>query len=185
MRGRRAVRGPAYDGLFALPAAAVTFQASANFVMTGRGGICFRGAQGAAFADTMAQVRELLDADEGPPVELAKDEFGFTWLLTRQDDMSAMATDLHAVATSLEAQGFGGSILCSVVPFRDPSGREVALVYLQKSGAFYPFAPTGAQTRDNVLELQVKELLKEDMPIEPDLSRWMALWGAPVLSADR
>ena len=35
--------------------------------------------------------------------------------------------------------------------------------------------------RDNVLEIQMRELLKTDLAIEPDVSRWMALWGAPGL----
>ena len=59
----------------------------------------------------------------------------------------------------------------------------MALVYLYKRGTFYPFAPLdgGRQQRDNALELQVKGVLSEDLKIEPDLTRWMALWGAPGL----
>ena len=109
------------------------------------------------------------------------DEYGFTWLVARQDDMSALVTDLHAINTALEAQGFGPSLLCSLVGFRDSAGRPLALVYLYKQGTFYPFAPTGPRQRDNLVEIQVRDLLAGELPMERDLSRWMALWDAPAL----
>ena len=171
------------DALFALPAAAVTLQTAADFTPTGLGSVCYRAAEGAAFAQTQADVVELLDNDDDPDVEQSTDSFGFTWLLARQspDDLSALVTDLHTVNTSLEAQGFGPSLLCSLVGFTDPSGRRLGLVYLYKRGTFYPFAPQGPQQRNNVLEIQVRDLLKNDLPIEPDLTRWMPVWGAPGL----
>jgi hypothetical protein len=171
------------DALFALPAAAVTLQTAADFTPTGLGSVCYRAAEGAAFAQTQADVVELLDNDDDPDVEQSTDSFGFTWLLARQspDDLSALVTDLHTVNTSLEAQGFGPSLLCSLVGFTDPSGRRLSLVYLYKRGTFYPFAPQGPQQRNNVLEIQVRDLLKNDLPVEPDLTRWMPVWGAPGL----
>ena len=181
LTGRTKPKAPQLDALFALPAAAVTLQTSADFTMTGRGAVCFRPAEGPAFAQTLSDVVALLDNDDDPDVEQITDEFGFTWLLARQDDVGALVTDLHAVTTSLEAQGFGHAMLCALVSFTDPSGRRLAVVYLYKQGTFYPFAPTGPQQRDNVLELQMRDLLRTDLAIEPDLSRWMALWGAPGL----
>ena len=171
------------DALFALPAAAVTLQTAAGFTSTGVGSVCYRAAEGAAFAQAQADVVELLDNDDDPDVERSTDSFGFTWLLARQspDDLSALVTDLHTVNTSLEAQGFGPSLLCSLVGFTDVAGRRLGLVYLYKQGTFYPFAPKGPQQRDNLLEIQIRDLVKGDLPIETDLSRWMPVWGAPGL----
>jgi hypothetical protein len=171
------------DALFSLPAAAVTLQTAADFRPTGSGSVCFRAAEGVAFAQTQRDVVTLLDNDDDPDVELSTDSFGFTWLLARQDpdDLPALVTDLHTVNTSLEAQGFGSSLLCSMVGFTDAGGRRLGLVYLYKQGTFYPFAPQGPQQRDNLLEIQVRDLLKDDLPVEPQLSRWMPLWGAPGL----
>ncbi len=169
------------DALFALPNAALTLQVSLGFQQTGKGSVCFRAAEGPAFAQTMTDVVTLLDNDDDPDVEQSADQYGFTWLMAQQDDMSALVTDLHAVNTSLEAQGFADGLLCSLVGFRDAQGRSLGLVYLYKKGTFYPFAPTGPQQRDNLLELQVKELLKHELPVEPELSSWMAVWGAPGL----
>ena len=171
------------DALFSLPAAAITLQTAAGFNPTGVGSVCYRAAEGAAFAQTQRDVVELLDNDDDPDVEQSTDSFGFTWLVARQsaDDLSALVTDLHTVNTSLEAQGFGPSLLCSLVGFQDLSGRTLGLVYLYKQGTFYPFAPQGPQQRDNLLEIQVRDLLANDLPIEPQLNRWMPLWGAPGL----
>ncbi len=172
------------DALFGLPGAAITLQTAAGFRPTGVGSVCYRAAEGGAFAQVESDVRALLDSDDsGPDVETRTDDYGFTWLVSRQepDDLTTLVTDLHAVNTSLEAQGFGAGLLCSLVVFADPSGRKLALVYLYKQGTFYPFAPQGAQTRDNVLEIQVRDLLKTELPVEPQLNRWMPVWGAPGL----
>jgi hypothetical protein len=172
---------PNLDALFALADAAITLQTAMDLTPTGQGAVCFRGAEGPAFREALADLVELLDNDDDPDLEQSSDDFGFTWLLARQPDMSSLVTDLHAINTSLEAQGFGEGLLCSLVSFRDPGGRTLGLVYLYKQGTFYPFAPRGPRERDNLLEIQVRDLLAGDLPVERDLSRWMALWGAPGL----
>ncbi len=183
LSGRTKPKQANLDALFALPAAAVTLQTAAGFNPTGVGSVCYRAAEGAAFAQAQNDVIELLDNDDDPDVERSTDSFGFTWLVARQspDDLSALVTDLHTVNTSLEAQGFGPSLLCSLVGFEDTAGRRLGLVYLYKQGTFYPFAPTGPQQRDSLLEIQIRDLVKLDLPVEPDVSRWMPLWGAPGL----
>ncbi|QNN53198.1 PspA-associated protein PspAB [Nocardioides mesophilus] len=182
LMGRRKPTRNNLDDLFALPTAAITLQTAANFVPTGSGAVCFRQAEGPAFAAAESEIVAVLDNDEDPDLERHVDDYGFTWLVSRQEDPSALVTDLHAVNTALEAQGFGPSLLCSLISFRDPSGRSLALVYLYKQGTFYPFAPkSDGRTRNNLLELQVRDLVKTDLHIEPDLQRWMPVWGAPGL----
>jgi hypothetical protein len=182
---RRQVRNN-LDDLFAIPTAAITLQTAATFQPTGVGAVCFRAVEGSAFAAAESEIVAVLDNDDDPDLERHVDDYGFTWLVARQDDMSALVTDLHAVNTALEAQGFGPQLLCSLVSFRDSTGRTLALVYLYKQGTFYPFAPQPgegqqAQRRDNLLEMQVRDLVRNDLPVEPDLQRWMPLWGAPGL----
>ena len=184
--GRSKTVGPNLDALFSLPSAAITLQTSMGFTPTGIGSVCYRAAEGAAFAQTQKDVVELLDNDDDPDVEQSTDDFGFTWLVARQppDDLAALVTDLHTVNTSLEAQGFGPSLLCSLVGFTDLAGRRLGLVYLYKQGTFYPFAPQpdqGPQRRDNLLEIQVRDQIGNDLPVEKQLNRWMPLWGAPGL----
>jgi hypothetical protein len=186
--GRTKPVGPDLDRLFALPSAAVTLEAATGFTPTGQGAVCFATVEGAAFEQTHREVRALLDADsdrDGPPVELRQDDYGYSWLVSRRSPgrLSALVTDLHAVNSQLEANGFGPQLLCSLTGFEDPSGRRLALVYLNKRGTFYPFAPLpdATQQRDNPLELQVRAALSGDLRLEPDLSRWFPVWGAPGL----
>ncbi|MDT9593823.1 hypothetical protein RDV89_12140 [Nocardioides zeae] len=184
IRGRRAPRQANLDALFAVPSAAVTLQTAVDLQPTGVGSVCFRAAEGAAFRTAQSDIVALLEADpRTPAVERSVDDFGFTWLVVRRqpDDVAGLCTDLHAVNVLLEEQGFSPSLLCSVVGFRSGEGRSVGLVYLYKQGTFYPFAPTGPERRDNLLEITVRDQLAGEIPVEQSLQRWLALWGAPGL----
>jgi PspAB-like protein len=186
--GRTKPVTPDLDQLFALPSAAVTLEAAAGFTPTGTGAVCFASVEGGAFAQTNREVQALLDADtdrNGPPVELQRDDYGYSWLVSRRtpDQLPALVNDLHAVNSAMEVNGFGPQLLCSLAGFQDERGRRLGLVYLYKRGTFYPFAPlTGrGERRDNALELQIKATLVNDLRIEQDLGRWFPVWGAPGL----
>lgn len=172
------------DSLFLVPSAAITLQTAAGFTPTGQGAVCYRSATGAAFAQTQDDMTALISDDpDAPAVEVSRDDFGFTWLVVNgdPDNLADLCTDLHAVNTSLEAQGFGSGLLCSMVTFTGPAERPVGLVYLYKGGTFYAFAPTGAHQRDNLTEISVRDHLAAELPMERDLQKWLALWNAPGL----
>jgi hypothetical protein len=95
--------------------------------------------------------------------------------------MSGLITDLHGINSTLHDAGFGPALLCTLVAFKDDANPAVGLVYLYKRGTWYPFAPTGKDKRDNMRELAVKAMLGDDLKVEPDLSRWFPVWGAPGL----
>ena len=188
--GRTKPVQPKLDDLFALPSAAIQLQAATGFTPTGSGSVCFRAVEGKTFGDIQKEVRALLDMDEGRPggglpVEVTKDSYGYTWLVSNHMsvEVEALVTDLHAVNSALVDNGFGPQLLCTLIAFRDESNRSFALVYLYKRGTFYPFAPVpGRQDRrDNALELQIKGVLGDDLKIEQDLARWFPVWGAPGL----
>ncbi|MGW7421844.1 PspA-associated protein PspAB [Streptomyces sp. NPDC054813] len=186
--GRTKPVAPDLDQLFALPSAAVTLEAAAGFRPTGLGAVCFATVEGAAFEQTHREVQALLDADaerNGSPVELSQDHYGYSWLVSRRtpDQLPQLVTDLHAVNSSMEVNGFGPQLLCSLASFEDERGRRLALVYLYKRATFYPFAPLpgSGERRDSALELQMKATLANDLRIEQDLSRWFPVWGAPGL----
>jgi hypothetical protein len=186
--GRTKPVQPKLDDLFALPSAAITLQAASGFTPTGSGSVCFRGVEGKTFSDIQDEVRDLLNMDSaktggGLPVEVSKDTYGFTWLVSSRmsDELDALVTDLHAVNSALVDNGFGPQLLCTLVAFRDSAERRLALVYLYKRGTFYPFAPLSGERRDNALELQTKGVLGDDLKIEQDLAKWFPVWGAPGL----
>ncbi|MEU1056995.1 hypothetical protein ABZ397_31160 [Streptomyces sp. NPDC005876] len=182
--GRSRPAAPDLDRLFALPSAAVPLEAATGLTPTGRGAVCFATVEGAAFDQTHREVRALLDAD-GSPVDLSRDEYGYSWLVSRRDPdgLADLVNDLHAVNSAMEVNGFGPQLLCSLAVFADPDGRRLALVYLYKRGTFYPFAPLpgAGERRDNPLELRVRAALDGELPVERELNRWFPLWGAPGL----
>ncbi|MFJ5117746.1 hypothetical protein [Kitasatospora sp. NPDC088548] len=186
--GRTKPVKPDLDQLFGVPSAALTLEAATGFRPTGLGSVCFAAVEGGAFGEVERQVRALLDADTergGVPVEASKDGYGYSWLLARHtpEELPELVNDLHAVNSELEANGFGPQLLCSLVAFRDERGQSLALVYLYKRGTFYPLCirPGGQEKRNNPLEIEISNMLKNDLRIEPDLSRWFPLWGAPGL----
>jgi hypothetical protein len=191
--GRTKPKRPDLDRLFDVPNAALTLEVN-GWAITGSGSVCYRAAEGAAFAETQADVSQLLNFDNtgsgksGPQVQHSKDSYGFTWLTVQQDPSvpnaaSELVTDLHAVNSALQDNGFGPMLLCSLVTFTGPENARLALIYLYKQGTFYPFVPRrgAGQQRDNITELNVRSLIANDLPIEGDLSRWLAVWGAPGL----
>lgn len=179
--GRTKPAPPDLDQLFGLPSAAITLQAGTGFRPTGTGSVCFKAAQGGGFAGLTEHVHALLALQPGRSGSTT-DSFGFSWLTRSGDpgDPAGLVTDLHAVNSSLVDAGFGSALLCTLVAFTDGT-RPLGLVYLYKRGTWYPYAPIGADRRDNALELQVASAIEEDLRIEPDLSRWFPLHGAPGL----
>jgi hypothetical protein len=86
------------------------------------------------------------------------------------DGAAALATTADADAS--EALGDNTDALCVNEP--------VYLVYLAKRGTFYPFAPTGKEKRDTELELRLRSILGNDLPVEADLSNWFPIWDLPI-----
>ena len=179
--GRSKPVPPDLDQLFGLPGAAISLQASTGFRPTGVGSVCFKAAEGAGFTGLQEQVEALLALDRGRYTR-QEDRYGFTWLVrtTGPEDLEGLVTDLHAVNSSLTDAGFGSALLCTVIAFTDGT-QPLGLVYLYKRGAWYPFAPTGVDRRDNAVELQVRAVVQDDLRIETDLSRWFPVYGAPGL----
>ncbi len=174
------------DVLFGLPQAGITLQAG-GFTATGQGAVCFRDVDGTHDDTVVDGVLEVIATDVTARTALTTDAHGYRWLtVTRPGpDVTGLVTDLHAANSALADAGYGPSLLCSTVLLATPAGGPAALVYLFKQGTFYPFVPLAGQRRDNAAELQLRSLAERDVPIEPRLERWLALWGAPGLDTAR
>jgi hypothetical protein len=182
LRGHSRPRQANLDALFSLPSASMTLEAALGLHPTGSGAVCFRAAEGQAAALSQQEASALVGVDGGPATRTRVDEYGYTWLTLRTDppDVGSLVTDLHAINSALEAQGFGPGLLCSTVAFRAAdTAPTVYLVYLYKQGTFYPFCPTGPSSRDTLMERQVRDAVGDDVPIEEDTTRWMPIWGIP------
>ena len=182
--GRTKQVQPKLDTLFALPTAALTLETELDLVPSGQAGLCFKSGSGDSSITTDADLQELLNFDEtNGKVSLTTDDLGFKWLVINDPDIEGLVTRIHGANTSMVENGLGPRLLCAVfgfVPKTPPGDGAVSIVYILKQGTFYPFAPTSANQRDNELELRVRSFLENDLPLEKDLSRWMALWNLPV-----
>jgi hypothetical protein len=181
--GRSKPAQPKLDALFGVTGAAISLEAAAGMKPTGQAAVCFKPASGQGFAAASEELKGLLElavTEAGSRLEVTDDRYGYRWVVLSDPDMEDLVTGVHLVNSTLEGHGFGPQLLCSVFAFNDDGGRRFHLVYLYKRGTFYPFAPLGGERRDNELELQVKATLGGDLPIEPELARWFALWGIPL-----
>jgi len=182
---RRAVPQPAIlDRLFTLPSAASALTKDLGFRPSGTCSVCFRAIEGRSFRDVQYDVVDWLnrDDDKTMPTETTEDSQGFSWLTIHRpsDRFESLVADLHGASLKFANSGFGPQLLCALTVFRDRGERQLALIYLYKRGTFYPFAPQSEDSRNNDLELAVKDVIK-GMWLEPDLGRWFPVWGAPGL----
>ena len=183
--GRKKLKGPAQDRLFALSTARVTLDTELGLQTAGSGGIVFKPLSAGEFVRAENDLQQVLDAvagESGSRLERKSDDFGYEWIVVRDADLEDQVTTVHAVAQGLQEAGFGEQLLAAAFKFEPKFGdRKVMFwVYGYKQGAFWPFVPTGEKDRDNAEELELKAKLDKELPIEPDLSRWFGLFNAPL-----
>jgi len=182
LSGRKKLPGPKDDRLFALTTAAVTLEVELGLKTAGAGAIAFKPQSSGEFRSAFDDVDKLVDAvaqQSGSEVERQSDEYGFDWIIVRDPDLEDLVGTAHTIAAELTAQGFGEQLLAAVFRF-EGGQRPVYFIYGFKRGAFWPFVPLADQKRDNATELELKAKLENELPIEQDLTRWLALFDAPV-----
>jgi hypothetical protein len=181
--GRRGLKKAKREALFALPAAAVTMEVDVGLRPAGVAAVIFKPLSAGEFVRAENELQELLDVaarESSSKLERTSDSYGYEWLIVRDQDFEDLVTTVHLIGSELAARGFGEQLLAAA--FRFEGGKlPVLWIYGYKRGAFWPFVPTGeGQERDNAEELELKAKLEKELPIEPDLSRWFGLFGAPV-----
>ena len=189
MGGRRKLKGPAPDRLFAMSTAYVTLETGLGLKQRDTAGIVFQPLGTADFKQIVSETDELLrgSAEEtGTRIEESDDEFGYRWLILRDADFEDLVVSLNTVSTQLQSGGYGDRVLAAVFAFEEePSGsaapRPIYLIYNFKRGGFYPFVPApGEKQRDSERELRLKAQLGPELPWEEDISRWFPLWEIPL-----
>jgi hypothetical protein len=181
--GRKRLKGPSEDRLFALATATVTLQTELGLRPAGVAAVTYKSLSSGDFDRVENDVESLIKAaarSAGGEVERKTDTYGFEWVIVRDKDIEDQVTSVHAVASELTNQGFGAQLLAA--PFRFDGGTHpVYWIYGFKRGKWWPFIPTGeGQQRDNATELELKAKLEPELPIEPDLTRWLGLFDAPI-----
>jgi hypothetical protein len=181
--GRRKLSAPAPDRLFAMTTAYVTLETGHGIKSKGSAGIVFQPLGTADFKGIVQETEELLagTAEEtGTKIETADDEFGYRWLILRDQDFEDLVVSLNTVSSQLQGGGYGDRLLAAVFAFEE-EGRPLYFIYNFKRGAFYPFVPAkGDKQRDSERELRLKAQLATELPIEEDMTRWFPLWEIPL-----
>ena len=181
--GRRKLKGPAPDRLFAMTTAYVTLETGLGLKQRNSAGIVFQPLGTADFKQIVSDTEELLQSsaeDTGTKIESSDDEFGYRWLILRDPEFEDLVVSLNTVSTQLQSGGYGDRLLACVFAFEE-NGKPIYLIYNFKRGAFYPFVPApGEQQRDSERELRLKAQLGAELPWEQDMSRWFPLWEIPL-----
>jgi hypothetical protein len=184
LRGKRELKMPAADRLFAMSTAYVKLELELEIKTSGKAAIVFQPLATADFEGIVRDMEEVVKGtgeDTGTVVTSTDDEFGYRWMILSDDDMEDLVVGVNAVSTAIQAGGYGERVLCAVFAFRDKQSRPVYLIYNYKRGAFYPFVPApGAQQQDQERALRLKAQIGADLPIEAELERWFPLWGIPI-----
>jgi hypothetical protein len=182
MFGRKKLSEPREDRLFALTTAAVTLQSELGLKTAGSAAIAFKPQSSGEFRSAFDEVDSLVEAtaqSQGSQIERKSDEYGFDWVIARDTELEDLVATMHVLAAELTAKGFGPQLLAAMFRF-EGMGNPVYWIYGFKQGAFWPFIPSGEHTRDNATELELKAKLERELPVEQDLTRWLALFEAPI-----
>lgn len=181
--GRKRLKEASGEKLFALSTAQVTLETELGLKPAGAAAVCFKPLSAGNFVRAENDLQELLEVaarDTGSRIRRKSDEYGFEWLIIEDPDFEDLVTTVHLIGSELKARGFGPQLLAAIFRF-DGGKHPVYFIYGYKRGAFWPFVPTGDdQERDNAEELELKAKLERELPIEPDLSRWFAMFDAPL-----
>ena len=181
--GRRKLKEAAGEKLFALSTARITLESELNLKPAGSAAVCFKPLSAGEFVRAENELQELLDVvarESGSRLSRRSDDFGFEWLIVEDPDFEDLVTTVHLIGSELKARGFGPQLLAAVFRF-DGGKHPVYWIYGYKRSAFWPFIPTGKeQERDNAEELELKAKLEKELPLEQDLTRWLALFNAPL-----
>src|SRR3954451_16484770 len=185
--GKRKVKGPAPDRLFAITTAAIALETGPGIRTRGSAAIVFQPLATGDFAEIVSEMEEVVRGtgeETGTTLETSDDTYGYRWMVLRDDDIEDLAVGVNAVSDALNLGGYGNRVLCAVFAFQQADGRPVYFIYNYKRGTWYPFVPeTGPahlQQRSNERELQIKAQIGNELPIEPELECWFPLWGIPI-----
>ena len=183
--GRTRVAKPSKtDRLFAMSTAYVTLQTEHDITTSGKAGIVFQPDPTSDFGRIVADTEEVLRAtgeETGTAITTTEDSYGYSWVVLNDPDVEDLVVGVNAVKDALDTGGYGDRVLAAVFSFRDRDAKPVFFIYNVKRGSWYPFVPApGDKQRNTERELQLKAMLGNELPMEPELERWFPLWGVPL-----
>ena len=180
LRGHSRTAPAKLDALFALPSAALTLEASLGLHPPAAARCASARRRAAPPCRRSRRLADLVAVDGGPQTESRVDEFGYTWLTVRTDppDVGALVTDLHAVNSALEAQGFGPG--CSARPSGFRVGERTSGSSWSTSTSRAPStrsAPAGPPAATPCWSARSATPSAPTCRSRRTPARWMPIWG--------
>ena len=135
LRGKRELKQPAPDRLFAMSTAYVKLEMELNITTTGKAAIVFQPLATADFEQLVRDMEEIVrstGSENQGSVESTDDEHGYRWMVIGDPDFEDLVVGVNAVSNEIQGGGYGDRILAAVFAFRDTKpARQAALLDLQ------------------------------------------------------
>src|ERR687888_2415246 len=99
--GRRKIKGPAPDRLFAITTAAVTLETGPGIRARGAAAIVFQPLATGDFRQIAQEMEEVVRGtgeETGTTLETSDDTYGYRWMVLRDDDIEDLAVGINAVS---------------------------------------------------------------------------------------
>ena len=181
------------EDLFGMSTAYITMEAELGYEADGEAALCFSEVDNTDFRDAVSEVHDILEVgaeETGTEAEGHTDDYGYSWVVLRDDDFEDLVTSLNFAADTLMERGYGSRLLAALFAFRDASakhrngggeaadgdGKPAYWVYSFRRGAYYPFAPKGDHERDSSAEFKLESNLDGELDVETDKEYWYPLW---------
>ena len=184
LTGKRKIKGPAPDRVFAMATAGVALEMSMA-LKPGQGGDRLP----AAGDQRLRRHRRRHGGGPeghrrglGTTIEKQDDKFGYRWMILADPDFEDLVVGVNGVSTALQAGGYGDRVLAAVFAFRDAAGQAASTGSTTTSAARSTRScpAGGAQQRDSERELQLQAQIGAELPVEAELERWFPLWDIPI-----
>src|SRR3954468_2680924 len=123
--GKRKIKGPAPDRLFAITTAAVALETGPGIRTRGTAAIVFQPLATGDFAQIVSEMEEVVrstGAETGTEIDSKADDFGYRWMILRDPDVEDLVVGVNAVAEALQTGGYGDRLLAAVFVFDDDQG---------------------------------------------------------------
>ena len=143
--GRKKLAKAQQEKLFAISTARITLETELGLKPTGDAAVVFKPLSAAEFVRAENELQELLDSvaqESHSKIERRGDEFGFEWLIVRDNDFEELVAGVHLVASELAAHGFGEQLLAAA--FKFSGGGAPGLLHLRlQAGRVLAVRPEG------------------------------------------
>jgi hypothetical protein len=169
------------DALFTLSSAQITLETKLNLKTTGKAAIGLKSVSGRLFAETVEEIKDLLDvskAESDLSYRIITDSYGYLWIIIQSGHFENIVSSISAVGQTVHDRGFSKQLFAALFQFINDNNRKYNsyLVYNYAYNKFYPFVPVDKKERDNGIEKEIMETIVGEIPFERDVSLWYPIW---------